>query len=90
MYAENVVYNFPCVHVLILHNSFEKVLNTGCNILFLKSPVTLLVFIHRINENALCSIFLSIEIYMTKSSMPNVPFMQFTFVAYVQFKHIFL
>ena len=37
-----------------------------------------------------CVPFLSIEIYMTKSSMPNVPFMQFTFVAYVQFKHIFL
>ena len=36
-----------------------------------------------------CVPFLSIEIYMTKSSMPNVPFMQFTFVAYVQFKHIF-
>ena len=37
-----------------------------------------------------CVPFLSIEIYMTKSSMPNVPFMQFTFVAYVQFKHIFV
>ena len=37
-----------------------------------------------------CVPFLSIEIYMIKSSMPNVPFMQFTFVAYVQFKHIFL
>ena len=37
-----------------------------------------------------CVPFLSIEIYMTKSSMPNVPFMQFTFVAYVQFKHIFI
>ena len=36
-----------------------------------------------------CVPFLSIEIYMTKSSMPNVPFMQFTFVAYVQFKHFF-
>ena len=36
-----------------------------------------------------CVPFLSIEIYMTKSSMPNVPFMQFTFVAYVQFKQIF-
>ena len=36
-----------------------------------------------------CVPFLSIEIYMTKSSMPNVPFMQFTFVAYMQFKHIF-
>ena len=36
-----------------------------------------------------CVPFLPIEIYMTKSSMPNVPFMQFTFVAYVQFKHIF-
>ena len=36
-----------------------------------------------------CVPFLSIEIYMTKSSMPNVPFMQFTFVAYVQFKYIF-
>ena len=36
-----------------------------------------------------CVPFLSIEIYMTKSSMPNVPFMQFTFNAYVQFKHMF-
>ena len=35
-----------------------------------------------------CVPFLSIEIYMTKSSIPNVPLMQFTFVAYVQFKHI--
>ena len=35
-----------------------------------------------------CVPFLSIEIYMTKSSMPNVPFMQFTFVAYVQFKQL--
>ena len=36
-----------------------------------------------------CVPFLSIEIYMTKSSMPNVPFMQFTFVAYVQFNTFF-